>query len=356
MKMTTEAWWNLCKTIIAGILIGIAAVISFRYLLPPLLPFIFALVAASFIRPAAMWCRHHLGLGAKPVSVILILAILSLLCFAVWALGNRLVEELTKFLVTLSEGTASPDSPVYKITDMVEGLKEKLPLEESTDGGIDLYGIISEFISSGTAKLSSTLASSVGNFIKALPSALFATGVSFIALFYLTLDYKGAAAAVKEFIPEDACQKFVSIYKRVSHALWEYLRAYSIIMLVTFGELYLGFTLIGVEYALLFAVITALVDFLPLLGVGTVLIPWAGGALLLGEYRLGLGLLVIYAVVCIVRQFIEPRIVGNFIGTHPVIALLGVYTGLKLFGVAGMIAAPILLYLAKALKNEENKA
>lgn len=348
--MNTEAWWNLCKTIIAGVLIALAAVISFRYLLPPMFPFIAALVIASFIRPAASWCRKHLGIGAKPVSVLLILGILTLLCWLVWTAGSRLVTECGEFLVKLTENSGDPGSPLYKLTNMADGIREKLPMAKDGEG-MDLYSIVTDFIHSGASKLSSALASGAGGFIKALPSALFAVGVCFIALFYLTLDYEGAAKAVREFLPDGWGDRIVSGYRRVSRALGEYLRAYFMIMLVTFAELYLGFTLIRVEYALLFAVVIALVDFLPLLGVGTVLIPWGGGALLLGNYRLGIGLLVIYAVVLVVRQFIEPKIVGGFIGTHPVVALFGVYAGLKLFGFAGMIAAPILLYLVKALRT-----
>jgi len=356
--MKTETWWKLCKTLTSVILLSAVAVIGFKYLLPPLLPFILALIISSFIRPAAKWCKKHLGLGAKPVSVIIILAILTLLCLLIWATGTRLISECAKFLVNLSENSSSPDSPLSKLTQMAEGLREKLPLDQDEKNGIDLYKLITELISTGTSKLSSSLATFVGDLIKALPSALFAFGVCFIALFYLTLDFDGAVAAIRDFLPSGGGDRMLNGYRKIRTALGEYFRAYLLIMLVTFAELYLGFTIIGIEYPLLFAVITALVDILPLLGVGTILIPWSAGAFLLGDYKLGIGIIVIYAIVCVVRQFIEPRIIGDFIGTHPVVALAGVYIGLKLFGIVGMIAVPILLYLAKALKEEksENKS
>lgn len=350
--MNTEAWWNLCKTIIAGILISLAALIGFRYLLPPLLPFIVALVISSFIRPAAKWCRRRLGLGAAPVSVIMILGLLVLICFLIWAAGSRLIEETAKFLVSITENASSQNSPIYRLTEIFGGIREKLPLPDE-GGTFDLYKITEELLRSGTEKISSALASGAASFIKRLPSAVLSSGICFIALFYLTLDYSGASSAARDFLPSDNADKLISGYRRVSHALWEYLRAYFLIMLVTFAELYLGFTLLKIEYSLLFAIVIAIVDFLPLLGVGTVLIPWGAAALLLGNYRLGIGILVIYAVVCVIRQFIEPRILGNFIGTHPLIALAGVYAGLKLFGFVGMVAAPIILYLIKALRASD---
>ena len=354
--MNTEAWWNLCKTIIAGILIAVAAFIGLEYLLPPLFPFIIALVCASLIRPCAAWCRRRIGIGAKPVSVIMILGFFTLLCLLLWTTGSRLATECAKFLVALTKSSNGMGSPLRKLVLLLEELKDKLPIGSSDDGGIDIYKMAEEFISGSAAKLSSAAADIAAAFIKKLPSALIATGVCFIALFYLALDYEGATAAVREFLPSDTGERFVSGYRRVSRALWKYLRAYFTIMLVTFAELYLGFVLLRIEYALLFASVTAIVDFLPILGVGTVLIPWSGAAFLTGNYRIGTGLLIIYAFATIVRQFLEPKIVGDFIGTHPVIALLGVYVGLRLFGIGGMIAAPIILYLIRVLRTEDKKS
>lgn len=352
--MKAEAWWSLCKASIAVVLLSAAAALGFKYLLPPLLPFIAALVIASLIRPVAEWCKKHIGIGAKPISVIIVLALFSLLCFLAWAAGSRLIDEGTKFIITLSEGASSTDSPIYKLTRLTEKLRDSLPI--SGEGAINITEITVELIKSGTAALTSTLTAAAGTFIKGLPSAVLSSGICLISLFYLVLDHDGIARAVKSFFPTGSGERLIAGYRRISHALSEYIRAYLLIMLITFAELYLGFTVIKIEYSLLFAVVIALVDFLPLFGVGTVLIPWGGAALLLGDCKLGIGLLVIYAAVCTVRQLIEPRIMGNFIGTHPLIALAGVYAGLKLFGFVGMIAAPITLYLIKALREDDEKS
>ena len=358
--MNAEAWWRLCKAIIAGILVSAAAVISFRYLLPALLPFILAFAAAACIRPCALWCKRRLKIGAGIVSVAMILVIFTLMCFVVYAAGARLVGECGRFLVSVSETAENDSSPIARLGGMIEELGERFPFfREGSGGVIDLYELLSGFVRAGAEKLSAAFAVWVGTLIKMLPSALFSIGICFIAMFYLTLDYDGAVAALRDFFSIGAHGRASEWYHRMGDELWEYLRAYLLIMLVTFAELYLGFTVVGIEYALLFAVVIAVVDFLPLLGTGTVLIPWGAAELLLGEYRRGIGILVIYAVTCVVRQLIEPRIVGNFIGTHPLVALIGVYAGLKLFGVIGMIAAPMILYLVKALRvgapeNKEN--
>lgn len=353
MKMKVEAWWSLCKASIAAVLLSAAVFIGFKYLLPPLLPFIAALVISSLIRPVAEWCKKHIGIGAKPISVMIVLALLSLLCFLAWAAGSRLIDEGTKFIITVSEGASSPDSPIGRLTGLTEKLRDSLPI--SGEGAVDLTELTLELIRSGTSALTSSLTAAAGALIKGLPSAVFASGICLISLFYLMLDHDGIARAARSFLPTDSAERLIAGYRRVSHALSEYIRAYLLIMLITFAELYLGFTIIKIEYSLLFAVVIALVDFLPLFGVGTVLIPWGCAALLLGDCRLGIGLLVIYATVCTVRQLIEPKIMGNFIGTHPLIALAAVYFGLRLFGFVGMIAAPIILYLIRALRSDGEK-
>lgn len=351
--MTTEAWWKLCKVIISGILISAAAVIGFKYLLPTLLPFILAIAVSSCIRPCALWCKRRFKIGAGIVSALMILVIFTLVCVIVYSATARLLSECTKFLVNVSKSAGEKGSPISRLGELLGNIGERFSFTGDSDGGVDLYGILTGVINAGIQKISATFATWAAAFIRALPSALLSVGICFIAMLYLTLDYDGAVCAVRELLPKRGHSRAAEIYRKLTHALWEYLRAYLLIMLITFAELYLGFTILRIEYSFLFAIVIAAVDFLPLLGTGTVLIPWAASELLLGEYKRGIGILIIYGAVCVIRQLIEPRIVGNFIGTHPLVALLGVYTGLKLFGVIGMIAAPIILYLIKAMRKGE---
>jgi len=114
-----------------------------------------------------------------------------------------------------------------------------------------------------------------------------------------------------------------------------------------------GFLLLNVERAVLAALLTSLVDLLPVLGVGTVLVPWSVLAFLSGDVFRGVGLLVLFGIMVVVRQFLEPRIVGGSLGIHPLLTLLAVFAGFRLFGFAGMLGAPILLYAVKAAVSGE---
>ena len=122
---------------------------------------------------------------------------------------------------------------------------------------------------------------------------------------------------------------------------------------MTFAELTLGFTLIGIRRAPLAAFIISFIDLLPVLGSWTVLIPWGLIYLVVGNVKVGVGLLILEAVVYVVRQFAEPHVVGSFVGVHPLVTLISAWTGYVTLGVAGVIFLPIGVYLTKAVISDE---
>lgn len=135
------------------------------------------------------------------------------------------------------------------------------------------------------------------------------------------------------------------------------LRAYGIIMFITFCELFLGLSilnLIGVMnngYVFMIAIAIAVFDILPVAGSGGILIPWAVVSLILGSYPKAIGLIVIYVVITVIRQYIEPKIVGSSLGVHPIVTLAGLYFGLKLFGFMGMFIIPLTVMTLKAFND-----
>jgi sporulation integral membrane protein YtvI len=134
-------------------------------------------------------------------------------------------------------------------------------------------------------------------------------------------------------------------------ALFGYIRAQLILMSMTFIELNIGLAIAGVKHSILVAAIISLIDALPILGSGSILIPWSAFSFLMGNFELGVALLVIYVVVLVVRQFVEPKVLGQQIGLHPLITLVAMYSGLKLFGFAGLIIGPVSFLLIKNIAS-----
>ena len=137
----------------------------------------------------------------------------------------------------------------------------------------------------------------------------------------------------------------------LTDTLFVVIRSYVLIMLLTFAELSILFSLFGIESAVLKAALIALLDILPILGTGGIMIPWAVLTLLKGKLKLGLGLLVVYAAITIIRNIIEPKIVGGRLGLHPVVTLASMFLGAQLFGVIGLFGFPIGLSLLRYLND-----
>ena len=122
-----------------------------------------------------------------------------------------------------------------------------------------------------------------------------------------------------------------------------------ILFLLTLAEIFIGLSVLKVKYSFLLSLFIALIDILPILGVGSVLIPWAIFEILTKNMRMGLGLLILYGVVLIIRQIIEPKLISKGIGIHPLAAVVSIYAGLRLFGIVGMILGPFAALLIKNL-------
>ena len=129
-----------------------------------------------------------------------------------------------------------------------------------------------------------------------------------------------------------------------------------LLFLITFVELFVGFLILQVDYAFVLAILIAFVDFLPVLGTGAILAPWGIIALLTKNYFLGIGIIVLFVVMTVIRQIIEPKIVGKSLGVHPILTLIAIYLGYKLFGIVGMIFLPIAALVFFSADGEEKNA
>lgn len=172
--------------------------------------------------------------------------------------------------------------------------------------------------------------------------------VLFLSCYYFSADDGRLWAGCTSLLPARLRQKLPGLRGSMSRFCKGYLRAYLILGLITFGEMFLGLSILGVPYTFLLALVIAVVDFLPVFGTGTVLIPWAVVALVTHDMRQGLGLLILYGVSVIVRQIAEPRLIGKSLGLHPMLSLTVMYAGLCLFGLPGMLISPLVAVLIKA--------
>ena len=357
-----EYWAAAAVCTAAGIL---AVWFFFRRLLGAVLPFLLACLLSMIIRPLTdrltRRCRHR-----GPAAALLVLLAAGLSGLAI-ALGvRRGITELRELLVRLGEssGTAPDGTPggealtasVTRALDWVWSVSEHLPFlrrfEQSP--GFEAFctwldSAVRTAVEGMVARISKALSEGALLAVKGLPTALLFTVVLLLSCYYLAADDGHIGKAVAARLPAGIRGRFPAWRASGSRFFRRYLRAYLVIGLVTFSEMLVGLFCLHKPYPLLFALLIAFVDLLPVFGTGTVLIPWALLDFITGSVPAGLGLLVLYGVSLLVRQIIEPRLVGDSLGIHPLLSLVAVYAGFRLFGLAGMILSPLAAAAVKAI-------
>ena len=334
----------------AAIIIIIVA--FFKYLLNPLAPFLIALAVAALVQPSARWIAKKTKANKRIVSFLLVLLCYILLAGLIVLIVAGIVSVVVDWANTLPDFFANSMQPA-----IVEFGEKAIKLLSRFDP--DINQSINDAMPDLISKLSGSImdfsmtvvswASSVGT---SLPGAFLATVICIIASIFISLDYDKLSGAVMGFLPERVDQILRIAKKAFGEIVGKYIKSYLIILLMTFGQIAVGLLLIGVDDAVSIALLIAIFDILPVVGSGIVLAPWAIINLLRGDLAMGIGLAALWAVVIVVRQFAEPKIVGKQVGLHPLVTLICLWVGLKLGGGVGMFAMPIGLLVILELKDE----
>ncbi len=355
-------------------LLYVAAIIGLIYVFfkycfgvaaPFLLSFFFAIILQ---RPLRLLDKKTKNKCHTLWSILLVLLCVAIIIGPVISIIAALFKEIGNFISYLGEQLN--DLPTFLVTLQNEILKSLKFLPDSVYTSVSenitqFFGnLINDFdvsklginMSSITSGLSSGI-SGVYSVVKNIPSIIIGVVIGIIACILFTKDYRRVVNFIKLQLP-DKHKNLLSETKKVfSSTILKMCRAYGLIMFITFCENFLGLSilnLIGVmdnNYVFVIAIGIAVFDILPVAGSGGILIPWALIALVSGNVGQCIGLLVIYAIITVIRQYIEPKIVGNSLGVHPLVTLAGLYFGLKLFGFMGMFIVPICVMTVKAFND-----
>lgn len=301
-------------------------------------------------------------------SIVLVLLCVAIILGPVISIIAALFREIGNFISFLGEQLN--DLPTFLVTLQNEILKAVKFLPDSiytsvSENITQFFGnLINDFdvsklginMSSITSGLSNGI-SGVYSVVKNIPSILISVVIGIIAWILFTKDYKKVVKFIKLQLPDKHKNLLSETKKIFSSTILKMCRAYGLIMFITFCENFLGLTilnLIGVmknSYVFVIAICIAVFDILPVAGSGGILIPWALIALVSGNVGQCVGLLILYAVITVIRQYIEPKIVGDSLGVNPLVTLAGLYFGLKLFGFMGMFIVPICVMTLKAFND-----
>lgn len=199
----------------------------------------------------------------------------------------------------------------------------------------------------GTKALSNTI-----NIFTRIPTITIYVVITILSLYFICTDKIYILDFAEHHIPRSWLKKVLTHIREITQSLGAYLKAEIILVFISFIISLIGFYIfiflgLNVKFPLLIALGIAFVDALPILGSGTVMVPWAIISALDGDINLGISIIVLWIIMCVVRQFLEPKVVSNKLGIHPIFTLIAMYTGFRLLGVLGMLVGPILLIIIK---------
>ena len=332
----------------------IAAVLFSCFLLPRLiiwtLPFIVAFIISKIIEPIVEFLTTRLRLPRKISSAVVVVIIIGLLIWLVIEIAGRVVSEVGNLVgqadyisEQISKAFDSWRNVLTSHTD--EGFRDFINTQFDLDNiGTVITSYLTGYIWPTVEKLLDIL--------KSLPRFIIFVVALCLGTFFMSSDKETIHELIKKSIPQRAHPHIKSVKNGMAHAMLAYIRAQLILMFITFLELLIGFTVRGgniANYALILALSISIIDALPILGTGTVLIPWGVSTIVSGDTNLGLYLLALYLICLFVRQLLEPRILSVQIGMHPLLTLMTMYAGLKIMGFFGMILGPIIAIIFKNL-------
>lgn len=352
-----DVWQSRAGKLICLALGLLGVYVLLRYGMGLIIPFLFAWAVAVPVSALANRSSRTFGGKRKMWVYFYIFVFFGAIFVIVALLIGKLISEAVDFFVYISENGAEIENMLNRILT----LPSKIPILNKISE-IDLGGL-GDYISDTAADIAAdmalsggqTIMSVLGRAVAGTPKILLSCVVALLSSLYLALDYENIKEYLYGLMSEGRRRSTMRLIDRIGKGIRGYFGAYGKIFLIIFALLYIGLSLLGIGYSFIIALGIALFDILPFLGAGMVLIPWSI-ILFAGEnYGVGVGMLVLFGVVAVVRQIVEPRLIGKSIGIHPLASLLSMYIGFRAFGFWGMVIAPIGILVAKEILENEHE-
>lgn len=362
----------IINTVFVVIIVGLFY-LAIKYALGIVWPFVVAFFLAMLLQRPVNFLSTKTPLKRGISSVIMVLFVLVIVGSILGLIIGRIVIELKGFfdylLIKMEDAPAFVDQIQAWLSDTFSFLPKSLheSIMTATENFLNrLMGIeakaSADAIQAESSGIDFSLLSSplgaVWGTAKQIPMIAVGVLVCVVSCCFMTTDYR----TLRDMILSQLSQKRQSAVIRTKQVTFSTLgkmgKAYSIILFVTFMEMLLGLSFLKLihvydsGYIFAIAFITAVVDIIPVLGTGTILIPWALWSLFTGDVGLGIGLLVVYAIISVIRQVIEPKLVASQLGLPPFVTIMAMYIGSQLFGFVGLFLLPITIMLLKVLNDE----
>lgn len=316
----------------------------FFYALGLFAPFIFAYIISLAVNPLAEWMQKKLKLPKQLTAIIVVILTVGIVGGALVGIVWKIISEVRSIYEHFPEIYENISLTIDNVMQGLSNFYKALPSDVQT-----VFDSFGERIRLGVAGFINDnykpVVSGAGNIAKALPSVFVWVIVFILALFFMISNGQQVKANVSRLVSDKIKNTISSVMHEIKKYLGGYIKAQLIIMSISFVIVFIGLSILKVQYALLIAIGVAIFDALPFFGSGAVLIPWSIISFISVDIRMGIGMLIIYLSVIFTRQMVEPKIVSSNIGINPLFTLMSMYIGYKVFSIGGMILGPVILML-----------
>ncbi len=335
--------------ILLNIMIPVVSLILLFWLGPKLLvffwPFVAGYILSVMANPMVNLVSDKCKVKRKPVSVLIIILVLAVIVLILYGIGHFLVQQISGFVVDLPIIWAAAEGELAKAAGHFNALFNSLPMDLK-ETLVSVQTSLDDYISAFISEISTPTVNAIGNAAKHIPNAVIGIIMCFLSAYFFTADKDYMGNFIKKSVPNVVLNKWNLIWDSLVKSVGGYFKAQLKIEVWIYVLLYIGLVLAKVEYAAVVALGIAILDFFSVFGTGTVLIPWAIIKLLGGDYLSAIILAALWGVGQLLRQIIQPKIMGDSMGVPPLPTLFLLYIGWKISGVWGMILAlPVALII-----------
>lgn len=350
--MTTEKKRDFLINLTYAAVIILLVYFFLKYAINWIMPFVIAFIVSALLYPLIKLLSRKLKLQKhqRPVAAVITALFFCTVGVLTGFIISKIIVAVSGFIVSLPEYFSSTVLPnletaYEKIRTLLAGLHIEIDTGSKT---------FFDSLGSSVSNLVSGIVPSL-SFITSIPGMIVSIIIMIISTFFMAMDFEKITTFCLAQLPRKTADFILELRDYTVKILFKYIRSYALILALTFGELLIGFAIMhfitGQKNIFLLALLIAIFDILPIVGTGTILIPWAIISLITGDYAKALCLIIIYAVITVIRQFVEPKIVGEQVGLHPLATLIAMIVGTRLFGGVGLFGLPIMLAIIKDLND-----
>lgn len=331
---------RLAKLIYTGIIIAIC-----YFLFPIFLPFLVALVVAIVFDPLIIDLQRKIKVKRHTSAII----VLSLFFVGVFFVMYSSISTLVKETISFAKQVPHSIQVFISENDKIQNLYNNLS-DETKKYIMDS----SSTLASKATELGSQYAGSIFGVVKSFPSYFVGVIIFIVAVYIISIELPRLKPQFLNFFEKGESKNKVELaLNKLKSSIVGFLKSQVLLSLMTFVITLIGLMIIGTEYAIVMALVVVVVDLLPVLGTGSVLVPWAVYCMATDAVGMGIGLIVLFLFITVFRRIVEPKLIGDSIGLSPLLTLISLYVGFELMGIIGMILGPILAIVLITLKEAD---